>query len=288
MNRMNRSMLLPGLALVGGAAAFVLRALQNRTGFEAATGLPISGNLWGMALMAVLVVLAVGGWVVSRQVPDEQSAPPASFQAVFASPAALPVTLVIAGLFLMALSGVTDLAGGLGIALPGPDGAYEAEAYLPVQRDVSLLLSGILSLLLAASQLVAAAKCRTGSRAPRDESSREPNPNLLLAAPICLVVRLVLTYRAVSTDPSLVNYYPELLAVVFLTLGFYRLSSFAFRSGRTRRFALYAVLAIAFCLATLADLPDTARLLFYLGGALTLFGFLLQRSAVLAAPWDNI
>lgn len=135
---------------------------QNRTGFEAATGLPISGNLWGMALMAVLVVLAVGGWVVSRQVPDEQSAPPASFQAVFASPAALPVTLVIAGLFLMALSGVTDLAGGLGIALPGPDGAYEAEAYLPVQRDVSLLLSGILSLLLAASQLVAAAKCRTG------------------------------------------------------------------------------------------------------------------------------
>ena len=60
MNRMNRSMLLPGLALVGGAAAFVLRALQNRTGFEAATGLPISGNLWGMALMAVLVVLAVG------------------------------------------------------------------------------------------------------------------------------------------------------------------------------------------------------------------------------------
>ena len=101
-------------------------------------------------------------------------------------------------------------------------------------------------------------------------------------------MRLVLTYRAVSTDPSLVNYYPELLAVVFLTLGFYRLSSFAFRSGRTRRFALYAVLAIAFCLATLADLPDTARLLFYLGGALTLFGFLLQRSAVPAAPWDNL
>ena len=62
----------------------------------------------------------------------------------------------------------------------------------------------------------------------------------------------------------------------------------AFRAGRTRRYALYAVLAITFCLAALADLPDTARLLFYLGGALTLFGFLFQRSAVLAAPWDNI
>lgn len=281
MNRMNRSMLLPGLALVGGAAAFVLRALQNRTGFEAATGLPISGNLWGMALMAVLVVLAVGGWVVSRQVPDEQSAPPASFQAVFASPAALPVTLVIAGLFLMALSGVTDLAGGLGIALPGPDGAYEAEAYLPVQRDMSLLLSGILSLLLAASQLVAAAKCRTGSRAPRDESSREPNPNLLLAAPICLVVRLVLTYRDLSVNPSISTYYVEILALVFMTLAFYRLSSFGFQCGRTRRFFQYAGAAVVLSLASLADGGGISTLLFYAGGALSLWGWMLQR---LSAP----
>lgn len=83
------------------------------------------------------------------------------------------------------------------------------------------------------------------------------------------------------------DYYTELLAVVFLALAFYRLSSFAFRAGRTRRFAVYAALAIAFCLATLADRPDPARLLFYLGGAVTLFGFLLQRTAVLAAPWDN-
>lgn len=281
MNRMNRSMLLPGLALVGGAAAFVLRALQNRTGFEAATGLPISGNLWGMALMAVLVVLAVGGWMVSRQVPDEQSAPPASFQAVFASPAALPVTLVIAGLFLMALSGVTDLAGGLGIALPGPDGAYEAEAYLPVQRDVSLLLSGILSLLLAASQLVAAAKCRTGSRAPRDESSRELNPNLLLAAPICLVVRLVLTYRDLSVNPSISTYYVEILALVFMTLAFYRLSSFGFQCGRTRRFFQYAGAAVVLSLASLADGGGISMLLFYAGGAVSLWGWMLQR---LSAP----
>ena len=219
--------------------------------------------------------------MVSRQVPDEQSAPPASFQAVFASPAALPVTLVIAGLFLMALSGVTDLAGGLGIALPGPDGAYEAEAYLPVQRDVSLLLSGILSLLLAASQLVAAAKCRTGSRAPRDESSRELNPNLLLAAPICLVVRLVLTYRDLSVNPSISTYYVEILALVFMTLAFYRLSSFGFQCGRTRRFFQYAGAAVVLSLASLADGGGISTLLFYAGGALSLWGWMLQR---LSAP----
>ena len=35
---MKKQMLLPLLAAVGGAAAFVLRLLQNRTGFEPDTG----------------------------------------------------------------------------------------------------------------------------------------------------------------------------------------------------------------------------------------------------------
>ena len=146
------------------------------------------------------------------------------------------------------------------------------------------LLVGALSLLTAASLFPAVPACRTR---PESEPRRPFQGALLLVPVCCLVVRLVLTYRAVSVDPALADYYPELLAVVFLTLAFYRLSSFAFRAGRTRCFAVYTALAIALCLAALADRPDPARLLFYLGGALTLFGFLLQRTAVLAAPWDN-
>ena len=76
--------------------------------------------------------------------------------------------------------------------------------------------------------------------------------------------------------------------MVLLTLAFYRQSSFAFQAGRTRRFALYGVLAIAFCLAALADRPDLGRLLFCLGGALTVFGFLLLRTSALAAPQDSV
>ena len=146
------------------------------------------------------------------------------------------------------------------------------------------LVVGLLSLLSAASLLPAVPACRIR---PEGETRKPFQSPLLLVPVCCLVVRLVLTYRVVSVDPSLTDYYTELLAVVFLALAFYRLSSFAFRAGRTRRFAVYAALAIAFCLATLADRPDPARLLFYLGGAVTLFGFLLQRTAVLAAPWDN-
>lgn len=282
MNRTNRSMFLPGLALAGGAAAFVLRLLQNRTGFEAATGLPIPGNPWGTALVIVLVVLAAAIWRLSRRVPDELSAPPATFAAAFASPAALPLTVIIAGLFLTVLSGAADLAAGLGIALPGPDAAYEAEAFLPVQRDTSALLSGILSLLIAAGGLAAAASCRrSGKHETAGTVSRESSPNVLLAAPICLVVRLVITYRALSVDPSLSAYYVEILALVFMTLAFYRLSSFGFQCGRTRRFFQYAAAAVILCMASLADGDSVSGVLFYAGGALTLWGWMLQR---LSAP----
>ena len=112
---------------------------------------------------------------------------------------------------------------------------------------------GLLSLLSAASLLPAVPACRIRP----EGGARKPFQSPLLLVPVCcLVVRLVLTYRVVSVDPSLTDYYTELLAVVFLALAFYRLSSFAFRAGRTRRFAVYAALAIAFCLATLADRPD--------------------------------
>lgn len=273
MNRTNRSILLPALALLGGGAALLLRVLQNRTGYEAATGLPVPGNLWATALLVLLVVLAVGIWVLSRLVADEQAAPPASFQAAFASPAALPLTLVIAGLFLMALSGAADLATGLGIALPSPDAAYEAEVYLPVQRDLALVFTGILSLLLALTQLLAAARCRTGTRA----ADGELNPNLLLAAPICLVVRLVAAYRDLSVNPSISTYYVEILALVFMTLAFYRLSSFGFQCGRTRRFFQYAAAAVVLSMASLADGGGLSGLLFYAGGAASLWGWMLQR-----------
>lgn len=278
MNRLNRSMLLPGLALVGGAAAFALRLLQNRTGFEAATGLPISGNPFGIALIVLLVVLAAAVWRCSRLAPDELSAPPTSFEAAFASPAPLPLTILIAGLFLMAFSGAADLAAGLGIALPGPEASYEAETFLPVQRDVSAILTGVLSLFAAASLLTAAVACRrSGKQETQGAASKNLNPNLLLVAPICLVVRLVITYRDLSVDPSLSAYYVEILALVFTTLAFYRLSSFGFQCGRTRRFLQYAAAAVILCMASLADGGSLPALLFYAGCALTLWGWALQR-----------
>ena len=61
----------PALALAGGAAAFALRLAQNRTGFEAGTGLPVAGNLWGRLLAGLLVVIILACLPLVRKLPAE-------------------------------------------------------------------------------------------------------------------------------------------------------------------------------------------------------------------------
>ena len=286
---MKKYVLWPLLAAIGGVGAFLLRLLQRSTGFEVDTGLPIPGNLYAILLVAWFVVLAAVCLLAARPLLPADREDPPLFPTGFsvASPGLL--TPAVMGLFLLAASGVLDLLFGFSGASALTGSGETVTVFVTAQGSQLFsgrehLVVGLLSLLSAASLLPALPACRIRP----EGGARKPFQSPLLLVPVCcLVVRLVLTYRVVSVDPSLTDYYTELLAVVFLALAFYRLSSFAFRAGRTRRFAVYAALAIAFCLATLADRPDPARLLFYLGGAVTLFGFLLQRTAVLAAPWDN-
>ena len=278
---MKKHLALPALAVLGGAAAFILRLLQNRTGFEAETGLPVPGNVPGLALIALLVLLAAVTCFLVWKLPKEQAPGPA-FPADFSTTDPKLLVLPVMGVLLIALSGLVDLAQGLGIALPGAPGLNDAyvltastEAWFPglsFSRR-ALLLMGLLSLASAAGLFPAVAACRPRKR-------RKPAPGtVLLIAPVALVVRLVLTYRIDSVNPALEAYYVELLALVFLTLGFYRLSSFAVQTGRTRRFALYAIPAVILSLASLADrnITNQAAPLLYLGGAVTLLGFLLLR-----------
>ena len=251
---MKRQTLLPLLALVGGIGAFVLRLLQNRTGFEAATGLPVPGNVPGLALTALLAILALLFLLLVRRLPREAGPGPA-FPSEFAAGDAAQVFLPLTGALLMLLSGLADLAEALG--------------------GVNLLALGLLGLVSGAAVFLAAAACRRGSREAGGFQG-----SLLLVPPVALVVRLVLAYRLDSINPALEAYYVELLALVFLTLGFYRLSSFAFQSGRPRRFALYTCAAVVLCVAALADGgPHLSSLLLYAGGATALLGFLLLRLA---------
>lgn len=272
----------PALALAGGAAAFVLRLLQVRTGFEAETGLPIPGNPWGPVLIVLLLLLAAGLALLAWKLPQEPAAP--GFPQAFSTTSTGTLTVLILGVFLLGVSGVLDLFSGLRAGAPMP-----ADAYLMTADGISKdgfssaehLILGVLTLLSAVSLFPAAAACRRpGSHESSDAPRKTVQGSLLLVPVICLVIRLVLVYRVDSINPVLSDYYLELLALVFLTLGFYRLSSFAFGAGRTDRFALYAGLAVVLSLGELADGFGSSQLpitLFHAGGALTLLGFLLLR-----------
>ncbi|EOS66020.1 hypothetical protein [Oscillibacter sp. 1-3] len=277
---MKKQLLLPLASAAGGAAALVLRLLQNKTGFEAATGLPVPGNAPGTALTALLAVLAAALYLLARLLPAEtEDGPffPEDFRTVNAALVALPVV----GIFLMAVSGALDIAAGAALmnsleAVGGPDGpsviwstwgASSGLTFTPKAR----ILAGALALIAAVSLFPPAACCR---RRP-GVRPRTASPVLLLVSPVCMVSRLVLAYRVDSVNPALQAYYVEILALTFMTLAFYRLSSFAYHAAKPRRFALYAGAAVVLCLAALADGESLSALLLYAGGAAVLLGFLL-------------
>ena len=288
---MEKQGLLPLLAVLGGAAALLLRVWQNATGFEPDTGLPIPGAPAGTVLTVFLLVMAVLLFLLVRRLPKEtENAPllPRDFATEDSRLLALPV----AGVLLIALSGLADLYEGLGLgnllaqflSAADPEAAMAvltADGFSPTTQK----LLGVLSLLSAAAlfPVITACRKRGGETAPFQGAP------LLLIPPVALVVRLVLAYRLDSVNPVLQAYYVELLALVFLTLGFYRLSSYAFQAGRTRLFAFYACASVVLCCASLPDCaPHLSSLLLNLGGALILLGFLLLRLAVPAAAVPSV
>jgi len=265
---------------IGGTAGFALRLTQNRTGFESSTGLPIPGNTAGIALVVLLAAMAVILLLLSRRLPENTEQPPV-FPGSFSTEDTSLLMLPVAGIFLMALSGLLDILLGTGslsrtvLELPGIGTLvlFVGDMFSPTVH----LLLGVFSLAAAVALMLAILNCRRkGKREARMDGS------YLLVPVIALTMRLVLTYRMDSMNPSLTAYYVELLALVFLILGFFRLSSFAFRMGRIRPFALYCGMAVICTLTVLADLNTLlSSTLLYLGGTSTLMGclFLLMTNA---------
>ena len=204
---MKKPLLLPCIALVGGAAAAVLRLFQNATGFEEETGLPISGNLPGTALVILLVLLAVILTLLVRRLP-ENKAP--SFPADFTARDSRLLFLPMAGLFLMGLSGVLDLIAGLGLTetlLQGVVSAADPSGMTSVVAISSSdgyspqahLILGVLDLVSAAGLLFAVRACGIKQRHNRLRF----NGTWLLAPVLAMAVRLVLAYRVDSVNPAL-------------------------------------------------------------------------------------
>ena len=262
---MKKSLFLPVYAVIGDIIAFILRLLQNRSGFDAATGLPIRGNLFHVLLPLYLLLFAASLLVIVLR----QSKRDLRFPRNFVTENLMLLTVAVCGVFLMGVSGALELVSSFtgSSLLPNPDGLVYVMSARALQTQ---RIGGALSVLIAVGLFPAVVACRK-----REEDAPQPfNGSMLLIPAVCLVVRLVLCYREHSTSPIFFDYYLELLTLVLLILGFYRLSSFAFGQGRPRLYAFYTAMSVVLALANFAD-GMTPSALLCLGGALVLVAFLL-------------
>lgn len=261
---------IPLAALGCGIAGLALRVLQKLTGFEPDTGLAKPGNPAALGMLAVLALAAVVLFLLSRKIDPAKEKE--GFTAWFGTKSAGMLTVLVMGIFAMAASGALQFMMSVmgGQSVMTADGMMVTMVVMGPVSPRELMILGVLSLASAVCLFPAAAACRK-----REGVEKEVNGNLLLVPVVCLVVRLVLVYRVNAVDPVLQAYYIELLALVLLTLAFYRLAGFAFQAESGRGFSFWGGLAVVLCITALADCGDITGLLFYGGSALVVLAFLL-------------
>lgn len=242
-------------SLAAGAACLALRLLQNHIGFEADTRLPVPGSFPALLLPLLLLLSAVALIFLTRRLPRSTEAP---FSAQFGGADAKCLTLTVLGCFLAGLSGVWELLR----AVSGGQAVLSADGLSVIASAGSGTIMGVLSIAAAAGLFCGLLACR--------KETVSPLP--LLAVPVSLLIRLVFVYRLDSVDPVLAHYYPELLGLMALILGSYRLSGFTVKAGNPRLFTLYTGLSVICSLTLLADGITPAACL-TLGGAAALAGF---------------
>lgn len=263
---------IPLTAMVGGVAALVLRIWNLRTGFEAGTGLPVSGSPSFPALLVLLALVLLALWVQARRLSDHGN-PRFPFRADGPALRVLPV----AGAFLLTLSGAADVFEGLsglnlrallsgapsyGYAYPGLIAGESVGMSAGVQ-----CASGCLTLLSAWAVFACVQACAGHAL---------PFRALVLVPAVSMAFRLVTVYRIDSVNPVLEDYAPALVALLFHVLGFYVFSAFLFDSGDLRQFAVSAGGAVTLALCVLTDESDyISAPLMFCGSAAALAGFLM-------------
>ena len=88
-------------------------------------------------------------------------------------------------------------------------------------------------------------------------------PNIFFHGVLCVyfMLRLVSLYRSWSTDPQLQDYFPQLMATVFLMLSCYYRAAFDVNMGRRRPLVICHLAAVYFCCLSISDIGSMA---FYL------------------------
>lgn len=249
-----------------------VRLLQDRTGFEPETGLPIPGA----ASVVLPVLLAVSALLLLalalRTQPKGLVERPFAQRFDLTRNGALTTALLGAGV--MMFSGAWELMEALG---GGQDVILSADGMELIARGGGADRAGVF---MGALSVAAGACLLAGLLLPRRSEETAPLP--LLGVPVCLLARLVFVYRLHSVDPVLAEHYLEILGLAAMILAFYRLSGFAVGAGSLRFWALYTGMTVVLALTMAADGGSAAVL--ELGGAIALLALRGMARPVDAPP----
>jgi hypothetical protein len=232
-----KDILLPGLALVGGAAGFGLRRWLWSTGYQPETQLFFSGHpaiYLVPALTAALVVL----FLLLIRGGKRLSTPRAAFRC--------PNTGYMT---LMTISALCFLLGGLLCLIQGMRqlALWRAvPAYYPLSYPLALILCALLSLVSGPATLL------VGRMAYRKRFT--PNASLLvLFPPMAALTWLFAAHLEHGTDPILLHYGFSLAAIALLLLAHYEIAAFFHERPHPRRMLFCALMGIFLGITALGD-----------------------------------
>lgn len=231
-----------------GAALFILRLIQLRTGFDPKTGLALpspEGRIVWMSL-PVCLVLAV---ILSLRRSGESKR---SYVHCFNAPGGLAMSALIVGSFLLIGSGVMLL-----LQVLPPEGTAET----------ATAITGVLGIAGGAGLLLLLREVRGGEA---------PSVFPLLPVMFFSVIFLLAVYFPEEANPVLERYYLPVLGAVLGAYFLYQLAGFFRGEGNLCWFSIVGDLTVIVCVATAADcLDNLGRLLAYLGYAVIATVFLL-------------
>ena len=246
---MRKEILLPGIAVAGGAAGLALRRWELATAFEppeAGFRLHIPGSPATYALICLSAVLLLAFLLLSR---GKHRAFSGGYGAAFAAKGnTLYITAAVLSGFLLLCSAVLNFMG-----LPAAyQTALEMVSYTHANPVFSVLPRVLLGIMSAAAFLCTLITARGNYRG---EGKGRYSGSLLVPAYACCIW-LIAAYQVRAGDPVTLDYIYELLAIIASLLAFYFIAGFSFEKAKTTRACLFSALGVYFSLVTLADGPE--------------------------------
>ena len=208
---MNRTKILPGLAVSLCVPGIVVRAMHMLNGFDLATGLPAVGDAWVWYFAAYLLVAAVVYAVLAWQLRDRHAQP---FEQLLGTQNTMYRMLaVVAGLLLA--------AGGA---------AYLYLTLTTVEQDAAGWAK-VLELVYAVVTVLCGA-CAVGLAKAQGGEITETTANLTLVPLIWSCLHLLVNYRMTCVDPKLASFSFGLVADMMLVLACYHLARLLYGKPR--------------------------------------------------------